>query len=145
MFIFYQKLSNNKRNKYIYQFLHNNMLKKRHSCSGVSKNRTGDGPKIRFFAHFSKSVHLIFLTFCMKLEGMVGHQVGLEAISRELWFVHNDGILWAKFSFLSISCSMNKNEMLKGMVGHKAAKPSFLENSEFFIMEAFYPQKSAVR
>ena len=43
----------------------------------VQKYRPGDCQKIEFFAHFLKSVYLILLIFCMKLEGMVGHKIGL--------------------------------------------------------------------
>ncbi len=56
-----------------------------------------------FFAYFSKSVHLFFLIFRIKLEGMVGHKMGLVAIFRKFWFFHNCGILRTKITFSSIS------------------------------------------
>ena len=37
--------------------------------------------------------------FCMKLEGMVGHKIGLAAISWKFWFFQNGGILHAKITF----------------------------------------------
>ena len=68
-----------------------------------AQNQTRWQSKNWVFAFFSKSVHLIFLIFGMKLEGMAGHKMGLAAISRKLWFFHNCGILRAKITFLSTS------------------------------------------
>ena len=68
-----------------------------------AQNQTRWQSKNWVFAFFSKSVHLIFLIFGMKLEGMAGHKMGLAAISRKLWFFHNCGILRAKITFSSIS------------------------------------------
>ena len=59
--------------------------------------------KIWVFVYFSKSIHWIFLIFCMKLEDMVGHKMGPAAISWKFWFFHNGGILHAKITFPSIS------------------------------------------
>ena len=39
----------------------------------------------------------------MKLQGMVGHKMGLRAISQKFWFFHNGGIIRAKITFSSIS------------------------------------------
>ena len=60
--------------------------------------------KNKVFRTFLKIRSLDFLIFCMKLEGMmVGHKMGLAAISWKFWFFHNGGILRAKITFSSIS------------------------------------------
>ena len=54
------------------------------------------------FRNFLKICLLDFSDFCMKLEGMVGHNMGPAAISRKFWFFHNGVILRAKITFVKI-------------------------------------------
>ena len=59
--------------------------------------------KNRVFRIFLKICSFDFSDFCMRLEGMVGHKMGLAVISWKFWFFHNGGILHAKINLSSIS------------------------------------------
>ena len=103
LLIFHQNVSNDKRNKYIYQFSNRLGYKggiHAWACPKIDKWTV----QTYRFSYFSQNLFIwFFLIFCMRWKVMVGHKMGLVAISRKFLFFHNDGILCAKIAFLSIS------------------------------------------
>ena len=102
LLIFHQNVSNNIRDKYIYQFSHKFGYKRVIHALACPKTDQMTVQKLGFRL-FLQIHSLDFFIFRMKLQGMVGHKMGLKAISRKFWFFHNGGILCVKITFSSIS------------------------------------------